>query len=206
MKSVIVLCGGLSTRMGQDKGSMDYHDKPMVVHVLESLEQVADEVMLVIRNEDQYSKYKNLLLKHAILESSNFKILKDTVKDKGPLGGIYTGISAIHSDKALIVPCDSPFISKELVTQIFEISKNFPDFESYVPIWPDGNMEPLHSIYPANSKEIIDDLLLNDQRNVKALIERLNVKFIEIEEFNLPKESFLNLNSPKDISKLDQGK
>ncbi|UTB32981.1 MAG: molybdenum cofactor guanylyltransferase [Methanobacterium sp. ERen5] len=164
MKSVIVLCGGLSTRMGQDKGSMNYHGKPMIVHVLESLKQVADEVVLVLRNEVQYNKYKNLLSKNAILESSNFKILKDTIKDKGPLGGIYTGISVINSDKALIVPCDSPFISKELVTQIFEISKNYPDFESFVPIWSDGNMEPLHSIYPAKSKEIIDDLLLKDQK------------------------------------------
>ncbi len=206
MKSVIVLCGGLSTRMGQDKGSMNYHGKPMIVHVLESLKQVADEVMLVLRNEVQYNRYKNLLSKHAILESSNFKILMDTVNDKGPLGGIYTGISAINSDKALIVPCDSPFISKELVTQIFKISKNYPDYESLVPIWPDGNMEPLHSIYPANSKEIIDDLLMKDQKNVKALIKRLKVKYIEIEEFNLPKKSFLNLNSPQDISKVDLGK
>ncbi len=202
MKSVIVLCGGLSTRMGQDKGSMNYHGKPMIVHVLESLKQDADEVVLVLRNEVQYNKYKNLLSKNAILESSNFKILKDTIKDKGPLGGIYTGINAINSDNALILPCDSPFISKELVTQLFEISRNYPDFESFVPIWPDGNMEPLHSIYPVKSKEIIDDLLLKDQKNVKALIERLNVKYIEIDEFNLPKKSFLNLNSPQDISKV----
>jgi molybdopterin-guanine dinucleotide biosynthesis protein A len=67
-------------------------------------------------------------------------------------------------------------------------------------------MEPLHSIYPANSKEIIDDLLMKDQKNVKALIKRLKVKYIEIEEFNLPKKSFLNLNSPQDISKVDLGK
>lgn len=203
MKSVIVLCGGLSTRMGQDKGSMNYHGKPMIVHVLESLKQVADEVVLVLRNEVQYNKYKNLLSKNAFLESSNFKILKDTIKDKGPLGGIYTGISAINSDKALIVPCDSPFLSKELVKQLFEISRNYPDFESFVPIWSDGNMEPLHSIYPARSNEIIDDLLLKDQKNVKALIKRLNVKYIEIDEFDLPKKSFLNLNSPQDISKVE---
>jgi molybdenum cofactor guanylyltransferase len=203
MKSVIVLCGGLSTRMGQDKGSMNYHGKPMIVHVLESLNQVADEVVLVLRNEVQYNKYKNLLSKNAFLESSNFKILKDTIKDKGPLGGIYTGISAINSDKALIAPCDSPFISKELVTQLFEISKNYSDFESFVPIWSDGNMEPLHSIYPVRSKEIIEDLLLKDQKNVKALIKRLNVKYIKIDEFDLPKKSFLNLNSPQDISKVE---
>lgn len=204
MKSVIVLCGGLSTRMGQDKGSMYYNSKPMIVHVLESLNQIADEILLILRNETQYKIYKDLLFDHDILETSRFKLLIDAVKEKGPLGGIYTGITAINSNKALVVPCDSPFISKELVSQMFEISDEFSDFESFVPIWPNGNIEPLHSIYPAHSNEIIQNLLLNDQKNVKALIKKLNVMYVEIEKFNLPKKSFLNLNSPKDISNAEQ--
>lgn len=205
MKSVIVLCGGLSTRMGQDKGSMSYDGKPMIVHVLESLKQVADEILLVLRNEAQYHIYKDLLSNYDILENPGFKLLIDTIKDKGPLGGIYTGIQAISSEKAMVVPCDSPFISKELVSQLFEISEKYSEFDSFVPVWSDGNMEPLHSIYPAYSWGVIEDLLSKDQKSIKALIKRLNVKYVEIEEFNLPKESFLNLNSPMDILKFNNG-
>lgn len=204
MKSVIVLCGGLSTRMGKDKGSMDYNGKPMIVHVLESLKQVTDEIVLVLRNEKQFQIYKDLLSNFDILENTKFKLLIDTIKDKGPLGGIYTGIKAINSDKAMVVPCDSPFISKELVSQLFEISGKFTEFDSFVPVWSDGNIEPLHSIYPTYSHEIIKDLLRNDQRSIKALIKRLNVKYVEIEGFALSKKSFINLNSPQDISKLNK--
>jgi len=204
MKSVIVLCGGLSTRMGKDKGSMEYDGKPMIMHVLGSLKQIADEILLVLRNEDQFHIYKNMLSNYDILENPKFILLIDTINGKGPLGGIYTGIKAIHSDKAMVVPCDSPFISKDLVSKLFEISGKYTEYDSFVPIWSDGNIEPLHSIYPAYSHEIIEDLLRKDQKSIKALIKRLNVKYVKIEEFNLPKNSFLNLNSPKDISKMNK--
>ena len=203
MKSVIVLCGGLSTRMGQDKGSMDYDGKPMIVHVLESLKHVADELLLVLRNEAQYQIYKDLLSNHGITENSKFKLLIDTVKDKGPLGGIYTGIKAVHSGQAMVVPCDSPFISTKLVSKLFEMSEKYTEFDSFVPIWSDGNIEPLHSIYPAYSHGIIEDLLRKDQKSIKDLIKKLNVKYVDIEEFNLPKKSFINLNSPQEILKLN---
>jgi len=203
MKSVIVLCGGLSTRMGKDKGSMIYDGKPMIVHVLESLKKVADEIYLVLRDDAQYRIYEDLLSNYDILEKLEFKLLIDIIKDKGPLGGIYTGMKAINSEKAMVLPCDSPFISEELVSKLFEISGKYSEFDSFVPIWSDGNTEPLHSIYPAYSHEIIEDILRKDHKSIKALIKRLNVKYIGIEEFHLPEKSFLNLNSPKDISKLN---
>lgn len=203
MKSVIVLCGGLSTRMGKDKGSLDYDGKPMIVHVLESLKQVADEIFLVLRNETQFHIYKDLLSNYDISENSKFKLLIDTIEGEGPLIGIYTGIKAIHSDKAMILPCDSPFISKELISKLFEIAEENNEFNSFVPIWSDGNIEPLHSIYPSKSPEIIEDLLRKNQKSIKSLIKMLNVKYVGIEEFKLPKKSFLNLNSPQDISNLN---
>ena len=51
MKSFIVLCGGMSRRMGRDKGSMSLHGKPMITHVLETITPVADEIVLVLRDD-----------------------------------------------------------------------------------------------------------------------------------------------------------
>ena len=52
MKSFILLCGGRSRRMGQDKGSMSLNGKPMIIHVLETLAAVADEIIVVLRNKE----------------------------------------------------------------------------------------------------------------------------------------------------------
>ncbi len=204
MKSLIVLCGGLSTRMGFDKGSMIFDDKPMIIHVLESLIKVADEILLVLRDETQCKLYKKLLKDYKFMETPGFKLLTDIERDQGPLGGILTGLKNIGTNKAMVVPCDSPFISNSFISQMFEISEEYEYFNSFVPIWPDGNMEPLHAIYPRNSCKIIEELLKEDQKNVKTLIKRLNVKFVEIEDLDISNKNFLNLNCQDDISKVDE--
>lgn len=203
MKSLIVLCGGLSTRMGHDKGSMIYDDKPMIIHVLNSLEMVADEILLVLRDKNQCKIYKKILTEYKFIETPRFQLLTDIKMDQGPLGGILTGLKHISSDKAMVVPCDSPFISQRLLIQMFELSNKYTNFDSFVPIWSDGNMEPLHSIYPRDSINIIEKLLEEDHKNVKTLISMLNVKFVEIESLDMPKKSFLNLNSLDDIKRID---
>ncbi len=60
MKSFIVLCGGRSTRMGQDKGSFNIDGKPMIIHVIETLALIADEIVIVLRDENQVDDYKQL--------------------------------------------------------------------------------------------------------------------------------------------------
>lgn len=204
MKSLIVLCGGLSTRMGHDKGSMIFDDKPMIIHLLDSLKMVADEILLVLRDENQCKIYKKILTDYKFIGTHGFKLFTDIERDQGPLGGILTGLKHISSNKAMVVPCDSPFISQKLIIYMFELSKKYTNFDSFVPIWSNGNMEPLHSIYSKDSYKIIKELLEDDQKNVKTLISRLNVKFVEIESLDLPKKSFLNLNSLEDIKRINE--
>ncbi|MGB8232855.1 MAG: nucleotidyltransferase family protein, partial [Methanobacterium sp.] len=60
MKSFIVLCGGRSTRLGQDKGSFSINGKPMIIHVIETLALIADEIVIVLRDENQVDDYKQL--------------------------------------------------------------------------------------------------------------------------------------------------
>ena len=86
MKSFIVLCGGKSRRMGQDKGSMSLDGKPMIIHILETISHFADEIVLVLRDENQADEYKNLLKDLKLTNNIIFKIFTDTFKDLGPLG------------------------------------------------------------------------------------------------------------------------
>ncbi len=47
--------------MGRDKGSMFLDGKPMILHVLEAIENIADEVIIVLRDEKQAEIYRKLL-------------------------------------------------------------------------------------------------------------------------------------------------
>ena len=77
--SCIILCGGQSRRMGQDKGSMIIQDKPMINHVLSTLNNEINEVIIVLNNKDRIDKYKNFIKK----EDYNFTVtfVEDEIKN-----------------------------------------------------------------------------------------------------------------------------
>jgi len=201
MKSFIILCGGMSTRMGQDKGSMNLYGKSMIIHVLEPIIKVADEIILVLRDKNQVKIYKKLL-KELKYNRTIFKICTDIIKDQGPLAGILTGLMNTVSDKSMIIPCDSPFISELFIKKMFEQSKG-TNFDAYVPKWSDGHIEPLHSIYKKDLISTIKKLLNQDIKDVKSLVSKSNTKFINVQNLDISGRSFLNINQKKDILKFN---
>lgn len=199
MKSCILLCGGQSRRMGQDKGSMNIHGKPMIIHILTTLEDEIDEAVIVLNDKTRIKKYKKFI------NEKNFnyriKFVEDEIKNKGPLSGILTGLKNISGDYALVLPCDSPYITKNHITTLFnEISDGY---DCIVPYNDDENKlktsEPLHSIYHRNTIETIAELIEKDILNVKSLLKEKNCKFIKIDNKKLLKKEFRNLNRPEDI-------
>ena len=59
--SCIVLSGGKSKRMGQDKGSMIIQDKPMIKHILSTLNHNINEVVIVLNDATRISKYNEFI-------------------------------------------------------------------------------------------------------------------------------------------------
>jgi molybdenum cofactor guanylyltransferase len=200
MKSFIVLCGGKSTRMGQDKGTYRIDGKPMIIHVIETLAQFADEIVIVLRDENQVDDYKQLLNGLTSNNKTKLKICTDIFKDQGPLAGILTGLEKIKSDKAMVIPCDSPFVTDFFVNKMFSFSEE-GDFEAFVPKWSNGDLEPLHSIYKKDLQPVIQKLLYKHIRDVKSLIDKLKVKYIDAESLDVTGRSFVNINRADDVSK-----
>jgi len=194
MKSFIILCGGRSKRMGKDKGSLILKGKPMILHVLDTISDIADEIILVLRDEKQVEGYKKLLKN----DYGNLNIVTDKNKDRGPLIGILTGLSAIKSDYAQILPCDSPFISQEFVLNMFKAAAT-NKYDAVVPVWEDGYVEPLHSIYKKTVSDIILKLIEEGKMDVKSLIKNINARYVDTKELDTTTKSFQNINTIKDF-------
>ncbi|WP_405307350.1 molybdenum cofactor guanylyltransferase [Methanobrevibacter sp.] len=199
IKSCIILCGGKSSRMGQDKGSMIIKDKPMIKHILTTLNHQITEAIIVLNDSERIDKYSEFIDP----QDYTYKIafVEDKIKNKGPMPGIMTGLEQINSDYALILPCDSPYVSKNYINTIFkEIDE---DYQAIVPYHDSENKlktsEPLHSIYNKNIIPEIEDLISNDVLHIKGLIEKIDTKFVLIDNKKIEKKEFRNLNRPQDI-------
>ncbi len=199
IKSCIILCGGKSSRMGQDKGSMIIQDKPMIKHILSTLNHHINEVIIVLNDQDRIARYGKFIDP----EDYDYKLafVEDEIKNKGPLPGIMTGLGEIGSDYALVLPCDSPYVSANYINTIFEEIDN--DYQAIVPYHDESNKlktsEPLHSIYNRNIIPVIEDLLNEDILHIKGLIEKIDSKFVFIDNKKIEKKEFRNLNRPTDI-------
>jgi molybdenum cofactor guanylyltransferase len=194
MRSCIILCGGRSRRMNQDKGLMLLEGQPMILNIIKTLECGVDEIILVLRNKEHLNRYRKVL----DYAESKVKFFIDLKMDQGPLIGLLTGLSNLESDGALILPCDSPYISIEFIDEIFKLAEE-DHSQAVVPSWPNGSLEPLHAYYRKECIPIIRKTLSEGLRDVKSLLNKLNVRYIDVARLDPDKSSFTNLNYPHDI-------
>ena len=199
MKSSIILCGGQSRRMGQDKGSMIIKDKPMIKYVLSTLNNEIDEAIIVLNDCERIGKYKDFINPNDY--TYQIKFVEDKIKNKGPISGILTGLENITTEYAIVFPCDNPFISKNTIQTLFsEITENL---QAVVPYHDPENKlktsEPLHSIYNKNIIPLINELILKDSLHIKGIIEKIETKYVLIDNKKILKKEFRNLNRPEDL-------
>ena len=188
IKSCIILCGGQSRRMGRDKGSMIINDKPMIKHILSTLNHEINEAIIVLNDQTRIGKYREFIDSQDYDYTITF--VEDEIKNKGPLPGIMTGLSNISGDYALILPCDSPYVTKKYITTIF--SEIDGDYQAIVPYHDNEKKiktsEPLHSIYNKNIIPIIENLIDSDVLHIKGLIEKIDTKFVLIDNKKIEKK------------------
>ena len=199
MKSCIILCGGQSRRMGRDKGSLIIKDKPMIKYILSTLNNEIDEVIIVLNDSERISKYEEFINPQDY--NYTLKFVEDKIKNKGPLPGILTGLENISSEYAIVFPCDNPFVTKNTVQTLFsEIDEGI---QAVVPYHDPENKlktsEPLHSIYNKNIIPTINDLLSKESLHIKGAIEKIDTKFVLIDNKKILKKEFRNLNRPEDL-------
>ncbi len=235
--SCIVLSGGMSRRMGQDKGSMIIQEKPMILHILERLNYKINDATIVLNDAERIANYQSLLNQYCegnIEENFDYslKFVEDEIKGKGPISGIMTGLKNIKTDYALVLPCDSPFISEGFIDSMFKLLEenleydidaiipfhiksnkdkfkdndefNFDDVSEMTDDVKIANSEPLHSIYKKENLNKIDELLKEDNLYVKSFIKGLkNPCFIEVDNKVLFENDFRNFNRKEDLEDLE---
>ena len=180
--SVFILAGGKSSRMGEDKGLVILEGKPMVAYLLETLQELELPVS-IISNESNYEVF-------------GVPVYPDLVRDKGPLGGIFTALSHSKSDYCLILSCDSPFLSKRIICALLERAK--PDTILFGQ--QSGKSHPFPGIYPVSVKTNLKRHLDLNLLKLQSFISKEIHQVILWDEFLSDSgQAIVNFNSPADI-------
>ncbi|MGB9854875.1 MAG: molybdenum cofactor guanylyltransferase [Candidatus Bathyarchaeales archaeon] len=197
-RSAIILAGGLSKRFGQDKGLVPLANKPLIKHVIEAVNPLVDEIIVVVNSKAQFEEFSKIL--------SKAKIVTDYLNMHGPLVGAATGFEAANGEYELLLPCDTPLISKEVLMLLFDLCANR---NAVIPRWPNGYIEPLHAVYRIKpALEAAKKALNEGKSDMRSMIEKLRgIRYLStlvLQQFDPDLKFFTNINTPLDLKKAEQ--
>jgi len=197
-KSAVILAGGFSRRFGRDKGLVVLAGKPLILHVIDRVSKVADEVLVVVSSEEQKNKFETILE-----EKANLVIDKDD--SHSPLVGAITGFKSANAEYSLLLPCDTPLVSTQTVQFLLDMCTNR---SAAIPRWPSGYIEPLQAVYRTKSAlTAAKTALKQGKMNMRSMIANLRgVRYVStmvLEQLEPDLLTFFNVNTPQDLKKAE---
>lgn len=196
--AAVILAGGVSSRFGQDKGLLSLTGKPLVRHVLDRIGKIANEKIVVVSSQSQAEIYEKVL-------KSEARVYVDKEKLQGPVVGALTGFENTECEYSLLLPCDTPFISRDVLSLMLELCVNK---NAAIPRWPNCYIEPLQAAYAIESAlETARELLKESKTDMQLMVNRLrNVRYVStlvLQQLDPELNTFFNINTPLDLKKAE---
>lgn len=180
--AVYILCGGRSSRMKSEKGLVELHGKPFLQWILEAVNPLTEKITLVTKNND-YSKFQ-------------LPMIHDMVDNKGPVGGIYSALSHSNSQFNLILSCDIPKITTEV---LLDLIRGAISSDKEVSFLCDETYDyPLIGCYQKKVVSVFENAVLQNHLKLCPLVDSLSPKKFRVTRKN---QSVLqNINSLEELS------
>ena len=187
----IVLAGGRGSRLGREKYAESVAGRSLIERVIERLGPISAEILVVIsqrQSKASFASYKGA------------RTVVDLHPGRGPLAGIYSGLTHSSSFNNVVVGCDMPFLNRDLLRCMIGL---VPGFDVVMPRIGDYT-EPLHAVYTKQCLPAMKGLIEQGHRKIGDLFNLVRVRYVEREEiefFDPEHVSFFNVNTREDLER-----
>ncbi len=181
----VILSGGKSSRMGEDKSLLPFGDEPTLTqYQLKRLEKFFDSLHVSTKDSSKFDFHASF-----IEDEKRFK-------EHSPLVALYSILKRLQCD-TFVLSVDTPFISPESIFKLYSAKKD----EDEIVIAKDGERtHQLCGIYSPLILHKIEENLKVKKHKIRDLFENSKVKYVE---FDNPDE-FTNMNYKDDYIKAKQ--
>lgn len=183
--TTVILAGGKSQRMGEDKAFLDFEGRAFIERILDCVEGLTKEV-IVIANTKQY-------------ENLDVQVYSDLVEDCGPVGGIYTAMQIVQTPYLLVLSCDIPLLKRRLLEHL--IQESIPCEVNILKT--EERWQPLTAIYNSITSPVFKKALDTKSLKLRSLLSEMDLNLIAC-----PKDLIScldNINTPNDLKKIRNG-
>jgi molybdopterin-guanine dinucleotide biosynthesis protein A len=183
----VILAGGQSRRMGQDKAFLPFGKGLLIERVIEVVQQVTADVILITNTPERYQRF-------------GLPMFSDVIAEAGSLGGIYTGLVSTKTPYSLCLACDMPFVKPTFLRFLCRtaaeadvvIPRNAEDFQ------------PLCAVYSQVCRDPIRHKIEVGQLKITGFFDQVRVRVIDgdlLTRYDPPDVMFFNANTPEEYAK-----
>jgi molybdenum cofactor guanylyltransferase len=183
----VILAGGQSRRMGQDKAFLPFGKGLLIERVIEVVQQVTADVILITNTPERYRRF-------------GLPMFSDVIAEAGSLGGIYTGLVSAKTPYSLCLACDMPFVKPTFLRFLCRtaaeadvvIPRNAEDFQ------------PLCAVYSQVCRDPIRHKIEVGQLKITGFFDQVRVRVIDgdlLTRYDPPDVMFFNANTPEEYAK-----
>ncbi len=194
--SLLILAGGQSRRMGQDKLWLELDGAPLIARVVGHVLPLAAEILFSANTPERFAALARTLPVPA-------RVVSDRFPGAGPLAGLHAGLSAARHEWVLALAADMPFVNQTLLRQMIALAE---DCDAVVPqtLHPDtavATWEPLHALYRRTCLPVIKRHLAAGDRRMTCFYDEIRVRALApdaVRRIDPDLLSFFNINTPDD--------
>ena len=183
----VLLAGGKSRRMGEDKRYLVVGEQTLLERGLAVLRSIFHEVLVVIAQDSPPLDV-------------DARVVRDLVPDCGSLGGLYTGLMQATTPYIFVVACDMPFLDPAVIAQ-FTSRRATADI---VMGKLAARLHPMHALYGKRCLPAVEQMILARELKIQELVSHgsLQVQYVTEEDLRTldpSGRSFHNVNTPADL-------
>lgn len=194
--SAIILTGAQPNKADQDIGTLELSNKPLVVHVVDTVKTLVDEIIIVTDSKTRVDIYSKIV-------GADIKIIDDPETAQSDLLGALLGFQKAQGKFSLLVPFSAPFLSFEVIKLLIELC---PGRSAVIPRWSSAQIETLPTVYQTQSALEAANRAVEDNKNdLEGLIENLRgVRYIStlvLQELDPELKTFFRVRTPIELKK-----
>ena len=183
--SAVLLAGGKSRRMGEDKATIVFRNRPLWQIQIELLRKVSSKEIFISAPSDPPWR------------PADIEFVPDDQPSRGPLSGIAAALSRITTNHLLALAIDMPFMTESYLRSLCE---KIERGGGIVPLI-ENRAEPLAAVYPREAHDDVVAALSGSDFSLQSLVGKLVAagKLQPIQVSEEEKAFFRNLNEPGDL-------
>lgn len=188
----IILAGGKSSRMGQNKALLKINGETVIERIAKVMKKCFKRVVIITNSPVEY-------------EFLGLEMYEDINKSMGPLAGIHSGLTHSKDESNFVISCDVPLINEKIIRFIC----NYRTDKDIRIAKAEGYQQHLCGVYSKKLCGIAENILNNSvslnnsSRALHSFLDTAGFEIIDTEIMPFDTEScFLNLNRPEDYNKL----